>query len=120
MRREGIEHLNDLTGRQVHAYRLWRRDDGNLNNVTLKTQVDTVRVFIRFYERIDAVETDLAEKVVSPSLANGENQRAAKFDGDAADRILSWLSRYRFALFEHVVMRLLSRTRLRLGGSRSI
>lgn len=118
--REGIENLNELTGRRIHAYRLWRRDDGDLNNVTLKTQMDTVRVFIRFCERIDAVETGLAEKVTSPSLANGENQREVKLDGDAADRILSWLSRYRFASFEHVVMRLLWRTGLRLGGSRAI
>jgi len=28
---QGIGNLNDLTGRQLHRYRLWRRDEGDLS-----------------------------------------------------------------------------------------
>lgn len=53
--KEGITNLNDLSGRDIHRYRLWRRDDGDLAPASEKTQMDTIRVFIRFCESIDAV-----------------------------------------------------------------
>lgn len=40
-----IDNLNDLTGRTLHEYRLWRRNDGDLSKVSVKTQMDTLRVF---------------------------------------------------------------------------
>ncbi|MFB6072854.1 MAG: site-specific integrase, partial [Halobacterium sp.] len=61
---EAIQNLNTLTGRQLHEYRLWRRDDGDLNKVSEKTQMDTLRVFIRWLESIDGVEQDLSQKVL--------------------------------------------------------
>lgn len=36
-----IDNLNDLTGRLLKEYRLWRTEDGDLNKVTVKTQMDT-------------------------------------------------------------------------------
>ena len=44
---QDITKLNTLTGRQLHRYRLWRRDDGDLSATTEKTQMDTLRVFIK-------------------------------------------------------------------------
>src|SRR6056297_1143558 len=69
---QGIDNLNELTGRTLHRYRLWRRADGNLAPPSEKSQMDTLRVFIRWCGTIDAVPTDLWSKVVSPSLADGE------------------------------------------------
>lgn len=34
---QGISNLNDLTGRQLHEYCLWRRDEGNLSPATEKS-----------------------------------------------------------------------------------
>ncbi|MFQ3294629.1 MAG: site-specific recombinase XerD, partial [Natrialbaceae archaeon] len=65
----GIENLNTLTGRQLHRYRIWRREDGNLSPASEKTQMDTLRVFIRWLESVDGVEQDLSEKVLSPFTA---------------------------------------------------
>ena len=77
---EEITNLNELTGRKLYRYRLWRREDGDLNSVSEKTQMDTLRVFIRWCEAIDAVPQDLSEKVVSPSLSKGENTRDVMVD----------------------------------------
>ena len=41
---EGIGNLNELTGRSLHEYRLWRRNEGNLAPATEKTQMNTLRV----------------------------------------------------------------------------
>lgn len=91
---QDIDNLNELTGRQLHEYKLWRRDDGDLNSVTVKTQMDTLRVFIRFCERIDAVHAELHDKVQSPSLTDGENQRDVLKDGDTAETILTISTRF--------------------------
>jgi len=48
---QGIGNLNDLTGRQLHRYRLWRRDEGDLSLASEKTQMDTLRVFVRWLDR---------------------------------------------------------------------
>ena len=49
---QGIENLNDMTARDLHEYRVWRRED--LNVVSEKTQMDTIRGFIGWCESIDA------------------------------------------------------------------
>ena len=41
---EDVDNLNELTGRSLHEYRLWRRNEGNLTPATEKTQMDTLRV----------------------------------------------------------------------------
>lgn len=48
-----INNLNALSGRDLHRYKLWRKEDGDLNQVSVKTQMDTLRVFTRFCESID-------------------------------------------------------------------
>jgi site-specific recombinase XerD len=112
----GIENLNTLTGRQLHEYKLWRRDDGDLNEVSVKSQMDTLRVFIRWCESIDAVQDDLSSKVLSPDLSNGENQRDVMLEPDAATDLLKYLSRFEYASLDHVLLTLLWRTGMRTGA----
>ncbi|ELZ14403.1 integrase family protein [Natrinema thermotolerans DSM 11552] len=115
-----VTNLNNITGRDLHRYRLWRRDDGDLNTVSEKTQMDTLRVFIRFCESIDAVRPDLATKVVSPTLDTGENARDVMLDPDVAHGILDWLNQYRYASTVHVTLALAWRCHLRRGGLRAL
>jgi site-specific recombinase XerD len=55
--KEGLDNLNDLSGRNLMEFKQYRAKD--LNPVSLKGQLDTLRAFVRFCESIDAVETDL-------------------------------------------------------------
>ena len=73
---------------------LERCDEGNLNNVSLKTQMDTLRVFSRWRETIDAVPIDLSAKVRSPTLTDGENQRDVRLDSETAAAVLVHLGKY--------------------------
>jgi integrase len=117
---DGIDNLNDLTGRDLHRYKLWRREDGNLNTVSLKGQMDTLRVFIRFCGTIDAVDPDLAPKVVSPTVGDGEGQRDVKLDPDEATDLLEHLGRFEYASFAHVLVLLLWQTGMRVGTVRAL
>ena len=111
-----ISNLNTLTGRQLHAYRQWRRADGGLSPASEKTQMDTIRVFIRWLESIDGVEKDLHTKVRSPSLSNEDKSRDVMLEADRADQILEFLRKYKYASREHVVLVLLWHTMIRSGA----
>ena len=43
----GIDNMNELTGRDLQEYRLWRQEDGNLKKITLNQQMSTIRVFLK-------------------------------------------------------------------------
>ena len=117
---EDIANLNVLTGRLLHEYRLWRRDDGDLNRVSEKTQMDTLRVFIKWLESIDAVEQDLATKVRSPSLSDDDNVRDDVLEADRSKKILDYLTKYEYASLPHVTLLLLCHTMMRTGGVRAL
>lgn len=117
---EGIEDMQSLTQMSMHEYRLWRREDGDINTVTEKTQMDTLRVFIRWCESLGAVERNLSESVLSPSLDKHENERDVKLDSSAAELIREHLEKYAYATFDHVCFLLMWHGLLRRGGIRAI
>lgn len=91
---EGVVNMNDLTGRRFHEYRMWRRSAGTRdpNNVTMKSAMDTTRKLIEWCESIDAVEPILHEKVLSPNLSPGENERESILDQEVGQIILDALA----------------------------
>jgi site-specific recombinase XerD len=99
---QDIENLNNLTGRQLHRYRLWRREEGDLSIASEKTQMDTLRVMVRWLEQIDGVEQDLSTKVRSPSLTPEQNTRHVMLNSEQATKVLSYLEKYEYATFGHV------------------
>jgi integrase len=98
-------------------FKQYRAED--LNPVSLKGQLDTLRAFIRFCESIDAVEPDLHNKVLSPSLDRGDKERDVLLDPENATRILQHLSRFSYASLHHTLLTLLWRCGARSGTVRS-
>ncbi|WP_240137487.1 tyrosine-type recombinase/integrase [Salinigranum salinum] len=113
---EAIENMNTLTGRQLHTYGMWRKEDGDLSPASFKGQMDTLRVFIRFCESIDAVRPNLHDKVLSTSLSPSEKRRTEKLSRDEAAKLLDYLTKFHYASFEHTLLTLLWHTGLRTGG----
>jgi len=113
---QNLTNLNELTGRQLHEYRLWRRRDGDLSPASEKTQMGTLRVFIRWLESIDAVAPDLHTKVRSPSLDPADNVRDVMVESAQAEKILGYLGTYQYASREHVTLTLLWHTVMRVGA----
>lgn len=113
---EDIDNMNDLSGRKLHEYRLWRKNDGDLNPVSLRTQLETLRVFIRFCETIDAVPSGLHEKILLPTLSNDDEQREEILRSEQAKGVLEYLRQFEYASRTHVVLELLWHTGIRLGS----
>lgn len=115
-----IENLNALTGRKLQEFRLWRRNDGNLCKTSVKTQVDTLRVFVRWLGTIDAVDPELYLKVISPDVTPDENSRDVKLDQEDAEGVLSHLETYEYASRPHVTISLLWHTMMRRGAAHAL
>lgn len=117
---QNITNLNNLSGRQLQEYRRWRRNEGNLAPASEKTQMDTLRVFIRWLESMDGVKPDLSTKVLSPTLTADQNTRDVMLDDERATSILAYLEKYQYASLEHVTLALLWHTMMRIGAARAL
>lgn len=116
----GIDNLNDLTGRHLHEYRLWRKEDGDLNEVSVQTQMSTIRVFVKWCGTIEAVRPELYTKVMVPRVGPEEEQREEMLEPERAQKILDWLSKYQYASRDHTFMALLWETGIRIGGAKAL
>jgi integrase len=104
----------------MHDYRIWRRNEGGLCRVSEKTQMDTLRVFIRFCARMDIVEKDLHTAVVSPTLTDDDRQSGDIVEPETAEQILAVAAKYHYASRPHALFLLAWRTAARLSGLRAI
>jgi len=115
---QGIENLNDLSARDVHEFRVWRRE--GLNVTSEKTQMDTLRVFVEWCETIDAVQHGLFKKIKSPVIPDGGNVRETTLTTDRANEILDHLEKYEYATVEHVTWLVLVETGMQTGGAHGL
>ncbi|WP_410764755.1 tyrosine-type recombinase/integrase [Haloferax sp. DFSO60] len=126
----GIDDLNDLTGRDLFEYRIWRREgnfdveDGEspkaIAPVTLKTQLTTLRAFLRFAADVNAVPEDFYERVALPKISGTADVSDSTINPDRAPAILDYLHRYHYASRRHVVFALLWETGARMGAIRGL
>ena len=116
----GIETMGQVDGKNLHEYRLWRREDGDLNTVSLHTQLSTLRVFLKFCASIELTDGGLPEKLVIPTLKAGEEQRDSYISPDHASSALAYLERYEYASPDHVMLLLLWQTGMRVGALQSL
>ena len=117
---QGVTNLNDLTARSLHEYRLWRKEDGDLKTITLKGQLSTLRVFIKFCETIDGVEQGLHDKILIPSVDDEEAVSNSLLDAERAKPILNYLRKYEYASKRHALFTVLWHVGCRMGAAHSL
>lgn len=117
---EGIGNLNDLSGRDIQQFRLWRKGDGELNKLTLRMQMSTLRVFLKWAGSIEAVPQDLYNKVMVPRVRPSDRRSNEILHAEDAQEILQYLSKYQYASIEHTLLALLWETGMRIGAANSI
>jgi integrase len=110
----GLEDMNEMTGRRAYEYKQWRSE--GIKPITLKTSPDTLRVFLRFCERIEAVPQGVHQKVSPPSITGTGDQNDAMIDTEAVDQILGYLDRWEYANPTYAAFYLLWHTGIRIGS----
>lgn len=112
---DGLENLNNLSGRDIHRFRVKRRNEDDLATATMKGQLATLRMYLRFCASVDAVEPGLDEKIILPTTT-AEDARDELIDSERAAAILEHLETYRYATLEHALFEVLWHTGLRIGA----
>lgn len=123
----GIDNMNEISGRDLYEYRIWRREGGyskskvdELAKKTLHSNLSTLRSFLKFCGQIEAVPSDLFEKVPLVKLSRSDEVSDSFLDPARAPDILDYLSRYEYASRDHVLWSLIWHTGARLGAARGI
>ena len=116
----GIDNLNDLTGRHLHQFRLWHMEEHDINQLSLRQHMCTLRVFLKWAASIEAVPPNLYDKVMVPQVGRDERQRDDMLEAEEARELLGYLSKYHFASRRHVIVALLWETGIRVGAAVSI
>lgn len=114
--RDGIENLNDFSGRDIHRFRVKRREEDEAATATMKGQLATLRTFLRFCASVDGVESGLDEKIILPKTTP-EDARDEMLKADRARAVMDHLEQYRYARLEHALLAVLWHTGLRIGAA---
>ncbi|MDQ2051804.1 tyrosine-type recombinase/integrase [Natronolimnohabitans sp. A-GB9] len=113
---DGIDNLNGFSGRDIHRFRVKRRNEDELATASMKGQLATLRMFLRFCATIDAVEPGLDEKIILPTTTE-DDARSELLNPERAQKVLQFLGQYRYARLEHALMEVLWHTGLRIGAA---
>lgn len=121
---EGIGNLNDLTGRDLHRFRVWRANgEGDrydeISTVTLVGILQTLRKFLEFCASIDAVEQGMRERVLIPEVDPEDESSDEKLPAEQAKDLLRYLDRFHYASRDHFITAILWHTGIRLGSLRA-
>jgi site-specific recombinase XerD len=119
-KQEDIETLDQLSIRNLQDYKHWRKNDGDLNNVSWHTQMVTFRVFIQWAENYQAVTPRLSDRLEIPHIEPDEDARDTVFEKGRANDILEYLGQLHYASRRHALFKLMWHTGIRVGTVRGL
>ncbi|WP_224268582.1 tyrosine-type recombinase/integrase [Haloprofundus salinisoli] len=116
-----IESVSELNGWDFETYQTARRGDG-LAATTLAGEMQTLKNFIEYLERIELVEDGLAERVHIPNVDAAEQSSDKKLDTDQAQKLLNYYrnSDEDFGSRRHALFEVLWFTAARIGSIRAL
>ncbi len=114
----GLEDISNLDGLHLHDFKIHRRENGGINEVTLYNNLSTVRVFIRWLESMEVVESEVAENMILPDP--DDDARDDNIRPDTAEEILEYLEKFEYATLRHALFAILWDTGFRLGTVRAL
>lgn len=113
---EGITNLNDLSGRTIERYLAYRRQEKGVKETTIRGNSYTYRMFLRYCEAIEAVPTDLSEKVMIPELDKHQLARTHDLHPERVEDLLDHYRDFAYASRKHVILELLFHVGCRVGA----
>ena len=114
----GLSDISNLDGFHIHDFKIHRRENGGINEVTLYNNLCALRVFVRWLESMEVVESDVAENMILPDP--DDDARDEKIDPETAEEILTYLEKFEYGTLRHALFALLWDTGFRLGTVRTL
>jgi site-specific recombinase XerD len=116
----GRDNLNDFGGRDPVAFKTWRKNETDINTVSLNGTLAVLQRFLRFCETIEAAEEDLAEKVPLSNVPSDEEVKTVVSDDETVEAIRTNYWKFEYASRRHAQFELVSEVGIRLGAVRAI
>lgn len=115
-----IEDVSNLSSRDIEGFQDWRERDGNIALATLHAQLSNIRVFIRWCERVEIIEEELADEMVLPDLEPSDVVSHTRIDTETAKQIRAYYDDLPYVPQEYAMFSLVWSVLIRLGGLRSL
>jgi integrase len=116
---EGIDRVGDLSGWHFAEYETARRGR-DISVLTLSKEMGTLRRFIEYLERIEAVDDDLSEKVPQVRVPKEAKSSNVKLDVPDAERLLDYYRSHARGTRGHAFLELAWNNAARLGALRAL
>lgn len=110
----GIEYINEINPYHLKQYKIRRRESG-IKEVTLKNNLSTLRVFLRWCAQAGLVEEGMAEMVQLPQLDARQRSSDVMLRLTEVEDILDYLYKYKYAHRRHAVFQLMWHICMRMG-----
>lgn len=111
-----VETTGEITGYVIESWKQQRRSE-DIKLVTLHNNVKHLRVFIRWCESVDLVESGLPDKMTVPNLSDDEARSDDVLRLDHAEDVLRYLKTYEYGSRNHALFHLLWHVGCRIGGA---
>ncbi|MDF9744520.1 tyrosine-type recombinase/integrase [Natrinema salsiterrestre] len=115
-----FDDMNQMSGREAEHFKNWRVNNDGINAVTLEQHLRTFRLFIRWCESNDAVESGVADKIIIPQLSDEEKARDVHIEAEQAEEIIDYLSQFEYASMRHIIFHILWHTGMRRSSLHSL
>ncbi|WP_435332863.1 tyrosine-type recombinase/integrase [Haloarchaeobius sp. TZWWS8] len=117
----GIERVGDVTPWHIDEYDMSRRQK-DYAATTIKGQLTTLRILLKYLARIGAVDEKLPEAVDVPNLDPKEESSDERLSAEDATALLAWFrdSRAQFGTAKHAFLEVAWNTGARVGGIRAL
>ena len=109
-----IESVSEIHGYHLKKFKLRRRGQG-IKTITLKNNLSTLRVFLRWCEQAELVDRGFAELVQLPDLSRDDRVSETTLSLDRIEDILDYYYKYEYARRRHAVFQLMWHTCFRMG-----
>jgi len=112
--KQGIERVGKLHGYHLKKFKSYRRKQG-IKQITLKNNLSTLRVFLRWCEQAELVEKGFAELVQLPNLNHEDRVSDTVLSLERIEDILDYFYKYEYGTRSHAVFQLMWHTCFRIG-----
>jgi len=112
----GIERTDSIDGFLISQWKIKRTEEDNVSPATIHNNTKHIRVFIRWLEASEMVDSGLADKIQIPNVNEEQLRSDDTVNPDTYESIISHLELYEYATRLHVITKFLWHTGCRISG----
>jgi len=115
---QSIENMQDVDSDELARFEEWRLD--KVKPITARNDMRTIKNFIQYCESIQAVPVGLHDLVRITKVSQDDEICDDMLTRQEATAILDHLGKYQYASMRHVILLLLWKGGMRIGGLRAL